>query len=200
MHSGVVGIGYERCCIEEFLDELRAQHIDIVVDARLIARSSRRGFSRNALAEHLGQVGISYVHYEVLGVPEHDQIGFGGDAAAVLATSARYRARLATPYVRAVISDLVAVSRRRRVAVLTVTADPDRCHRGTLLAEIARYTAAAGPIDEVLAEFPAPETRPSEPGAPGIEDQIDQLLAEVEASLTGADQVILSENRHRAPH
>ena len=187
MDIGVVGVGYEGRSVEEFVSHLRGEGVHILVDARLIPRCNRRGFSRNALAETLEAVGISYVHYEVLGVPEFDQVGFRGDPAAVAAATTRYRARLATPVAQRVIRDLVAVSRRRRVAVMTMYADADRCHRATLLAEIARRTPPTPTVDEMLAEVATPPVQESTPEAEAdprskVERDIDALLAEVEAS------------------
>lgn len=185
MDTGVVGVGYEGRSVEEFLGLMQDQRVQVLVDARLIPRCSRRGFSRNALAECLEAIGVSYVHYEVLGVPEFDQVGFRGDPASVAAATSRYRARLNTPVAQRVIRDLVAVSRHRRVAVMTMFADAARCHRGTLMAEIERRTPVARPIDEVLAEFARPvESAPVAADDPRsqVERDIDALLAEVDAS------------------
>lgn len=183
---GVIGVGYEGRSVEEFVTHLRDEGVHILVDARLIPRCNRRGFSRNSLSETLAAAGISYVHYEVLGVPEFDQVGFRGDPAAVAAATTRYRARLATPVAQRVIRDLVAVARRRRVAVMTMYADAERCHRGTLMSEIARRTPAAPSIDEMLAEVAGPPPQEPTPDASEdrrtrVEREIDALLAEVEA-------------------
>lgn len=183
MDNGVVGVGYEGRSLEEFLALLQKEGVQVLVDARLIPRCSRRGFSRNALAEVLEAIGISYVHYEILGVPEFDQVGFRGDRAAVAAASARYRSRLNTPVAQRVIRDLVGVARYRRVAVMTMFADADRCHRGALMAEIARRTPAVTPIEDLLAEFPQATPEPAFDNDPRsqVERDIDALLAEVEA-------------------
>jgi hypothetical protein len=96
--------------------------------------------------------------------------------------ASRYRARLAEPAAQAVITDLIAVSQRRLVAVMTLEADAERCHRATLLAEIERRTnAPALDIDTVLAEFT--ETKVTVPATPDdtrtkVERDIDELLAE----------------------
>jgi uncharacterized protein (DUF488 family) len=154
----------------------------VVLDARQVPRCTRRGFSRHALAEALRSVGILYVHYEVLGNPVQNQAGFRGDGAQMELAAARYRTRLAEPAARAVITDLIAVAHRRLVAVMTLEADAERCHRATLLAEIERRTSApALDIDAVLAEFIEPEV--TVPVAPAdtrtkVERDIDELLAE----------------------
>lgn len=183
MDNGVVGVGYEGRSLEEFLALLQKEGVQVLVDARLIPRCSRRGFSRNALAEVLEALGISYVHYEILGVPEFDQVGFRGDRATVAAAASRYRSRLNTPVAQRVIRDLVQVARHRRVAVMTMFADAGRCHRGPLMAEIARRTPAVTPIEDLLEEFPVPESVQVADNDPRsqVERDIDALLAEVEA-------------------
>lgn len=180
---GVVGVGYEGRSVGEFIGLLRAEGVRIVVDARLTARCNRRGFSRHLLAEALRSAGIDYVHYEVLGNPEHN-VGFRGSAAAVDAAAEVYRLHLASPAARQVVRDLVMVAGRRRVAVMTMEADAERCHRATLLAEIARVTQERREIDAVLADYaePVPLASPARVVPPDartqVERDIDELLAE----------------------
>jgi uncharacterized protein (DUF488 family) len=182
MPTGVIGVGYEGRSVSEFVLGLRADGVHVVLDARQVPRCTRRGFSRHALAEALRSVGIHYVHYEVLGNPEQNQAGFRGDAAQMALAAARYRTRLAEPAAQAVITDLIQVSQRRLVAVMTLEADAERCHRATLLAEIERRQAApALDIDTVLAEFAEPKvTVPALPEdtRSKVERDIDDLLAE----------------------
>jgi hypothetical protein len=68
------------------------------------------------------------------------------------------------------------------VAVMTMEADAERCHRATLLAEIERRTGApALDINAVLAEFTEPPvTVAAEPAdaRTKVERDIDELLAE----------------------
>jgi uncharacterized protein DUF488 len=184
--TGVVGVGYEGRSVVEFVGALRADRVRIVVDARLTARCDRRGFSRHALADELRAGGIEYVHYEILGNPEHNQAGFRGPAAAVAAAAAQYREHLARPAARQVLRDLIAVSAWRRVAVMTTEADPERCHRATLLAEIARVAPQPRAIDEVLSEYAEPEPEPAAATPVDtrtrLERDIDALLAEFSPS------------------
>jgi|GEM_PF-5705636 len=184
LHSGVVGVGYEGLSVAQFIEGLRSDGVQILVDARITPRCTRRGFSRHVLAEALRANGIHYVHYEVLGNPEYNQSGFTGSPEAAAAAEKRYRERLATPEAREVLGDLVAVAGRRRVAVMTTEADADSCHRATLLAEIARWSPQPMDIDAVLAEF-TPRERVAPPCRDprnGLEHRIDELLAEFDAN------------------
>jgi uncharacterized protein (DUF488 family) len=182
MPTGVIGVGYEDRSVTEFVLSLRAHGVHVLLDARQVPRCSRRGFSRHSLAEALRSVGIHYVHYEVLGNPDQNQAGFGGDATAMAAAAARYRTRLAEPAAQAVLTDLIAVSRRRLVAVMTMEVDAERSHRATLLAEIERRAEnRPADIDAVLAEFLEPAVSvAAEPvdTRTKVERDIDELLAE----------------------
>lgn len=178
----MVGVGYEGRTVGEFIADLRADDVRIVVDVRVPPRCGRRGFSRHALAETLRAHGIQYVHYEALGNPEYNQAAFRASPASAALAARRYREHLDNPAARAVLRDLIVVATRRRVAVMTLEVDADRCHRATLLAEIARLTPKRSGIDEVLADYAAPAA-PVDPVAPTdtrtqVERDIDELLAE----------------------
>ncbi len=97
--GGIVGVSYEGRSVAEFVTGLRRDGVQIVVDARLVPRCNRRGFSRHALAESLRANGIQYVHYEELGNPEPFQVGFRNSTEAA-AAAARYREHLAPPAAR----------------------------------------------------------------------------------------------------
>lgn len=180
----VVGLDYETRSVVEFVTGLRLDGVQIVVDARLVPRCTRRGFSRHALAEALRANGVQYVHYEELGNPD---LGQGGYRHAVDAAAAadRYRAHLKSPAARDVIRDLVTVSGSRRVGLMTAEAQLGRIQQEVLLAEIANYRPGAVDIDEVLAEFDSTKFS-GQPAAPSavhddrdrLEREIDDLLAE----------------------
>jgi hypothetical protein len=151
------------------------------VDARLVPRCNRRGFSRHALAESLRTNGIQYVHYEALGNPEPLQVGFRPPAEAAAAAD-RYREHLALPAVRRVVHDLVVVAASRRVGVMTADIDQDRTQRAVLMGEIERCRPDRVDIDDVLAEYKAPAPGPAAPQQhrDRLECEIDALLAEFE--------------------
>lgn len=62
-------IGYEGAEISEFLQTLQDARVDILVDVRELPLSRRKGFSKNALREHLANAGIRYRHERDLGSP-----------------------------------------------------------------------------------------------------------------------------------
>jgi uncharacterized protein (DUF488 family) len=179
--GGIVGVSYEGRTVAEFVTGLRLDGVQIVVDARLVPRCNRRGFSRHALAETLRANGIQYVHYEELGNPEPYQVGFRAPTEGAAAAE-RYREHLALPAVRGVIRDLIAVSASRKVGVMTVDLDQDRMQRPVLLDEIERCRPGRVDIDNVLAEYDVPVPDPATPQRhrDRLQDDIDALLAEFE--------------------
>jgi uncharacterized protein (DUF488 family) len=179
--GGIVGVSYEGRSVAEFVTGLRLDGVQIVVDARLVPRCNRRGFSRHALAESLRASGIQYVHYEELGNPEPYQVGFRGPAHAAEAAD-RYREHLASPAVRGVIRDLIAVSGSRRVGVMTADIEQDQMQRAVLLEEIESRRPGRADIDDVLADYDPPKSAPaaSPDGRGRLEREIDALLAEFE--------------------
>jgi uncharacterized protein (DUF488 family) len=63
-------VGYEGRTIGELLDALVHADVRRLVDVRELPLSRRRGFSKTALSEALGEVGIEYVHIKPLGNPK----------------------------------------------------------------------------------------------------------------------------------
>lgn len=134
--TGVVGVGYEGLRVDEFVENLRAAGVDVVVDVRLTPVSRKRGFSKRSLAEHLQDAGIRYEHLRALGNPKDNRAGFGGDAGALSAALARYEDLLADPEAASALDQLTRLATRSQVAVLCFEASDERCHRQVVLARV----------------------------------------------------------------
>ncbi|MEX2317691.1 MAG: DUF488 domain-containing protein [Pirellulales bacterium] len=61
--------GYAGHDLDSFLEKLRNNDIQTVVDIRQNPVSRKKGFSRSRLPEFLSDHGIEYVHVRELGVP-----------------------------------------------------------------------------------------------------------------------------------
>ena len=84
----VLTIGYQDRTVDQFIEDLVAARIKVLVDVRLTPLSRKTGLSKNALAARLRDAGIDYVHLPELGNPRENRDAFRrGDEAAV----ARYR-------------------------------------------------------------------------------------------------------------
>lgn len=125
-------IGYEGKTLDEFLGELAAAGVEMVIDVRAVAASRRPGFSKTALSGALRERGIDYVHYRALGTP-----AAGREAARkghIAKMHAIYAGQLETPEAQLALEQLLGEASARHSALLCYERDAACCHR-TMLAE-----------------------------------------------------------------
>ncbi|NMC44793.1 MAG: DUF488 domain-containing protein [candidate division Zixibacteria bacterium] len=74
-------MGYEGREIDEFIERLKQYGITRLIDVRDMPLSRKKGFSKSALQERLGQEGIVYIHIKALGCPPsiRNQVKSDGD-------------------------------------------------------------------------------------------------------------------------
>jgi uncharacterized protein (DUF488 family) len=133
---GVVGAGYEGRQAEQFVRDLTAAGVDVVVDVRLTPVSRKPGFSKRSLAERLSAAGIGYEHLPALGNPKDNRAGFAGDAAELHAARARYSALLSGPDAEDALARVATLASAGTVALLCFEADEHRCHRHLVLTRV----------------------------------------------------------------
>jgi uncharacterized protein (DUF488 family) len=63
-------MGYEGISIDNFIDNLKANDINCVIDVRALPLSRKPGFSKTKLAGRLNNVKIQYIHLPELGSPK----------------------------------------------------------------------------------------------------------------------------------
>lgn len=131
----VATIGYQGATVRTFLDALRDEGIELLVDVRAVAMSRRPGFAKSALAANLEEAGIDYLHLRSLGTPAD------GRAAARAGRHDDMRRifleQLATPKAQAELEALAGIVRSgRRVALLCFEADHRHCHRSIVVAAL----------------------------------------------------------------
>jgi uncharacterized protein (DUF488 family) len=123
-------IGYEGKTPDEFLGQLKAAGVELLVDVRAIAASRRPGFSKNALAASVRDRGIDYVHFRALGTP-----AAGREAARKgrIADMRRiYAGQLETPEAGLAFEQALSAAGERRAVLLCYEADASGCHRRML--------------------------------------------------------------------
>jgi len=123
-------IGYEGKTVDEFLDELEAARVELVLDVRAVAASRRPGFSKTALASGLRERGIDYLHLRPLGTPAE-----GRRAARAGRTdemNAIYADHLDTPEAAVALERALAEAGTRRAALLCYERAAPDCHRSML--------------------------------------------------------------------
>jgi uncharacterized protein (DUF488 family) len=129
-------IGYEGSNIEEFVDFLSANKITCVVDVRKNPVSRKKGFSKRRMSENLLTRNIRYTHLPDLGVPTD----WRKKAKAHLIT----RQKMFRDYVRKILplrdealTEIVALARKERLALLCYECDAQDCHRHYITEELA---------------------------------------------------------------
>jgi len=69
----IYSIGYEAMEIDKFIEKLKRNKINLLIDVREKAISRKKGFSKAALESVLTEAGIQYVHMKQLGSPSEDR-------------------------------------------------------------------------------------------------------------------------------
>lgn len=127
-------IGYEGQALDDVLGRLKANKIALVVDVRALPLSRKRGFSKNALAQALGGVGIAYAHRVALGTPKPMRTRYKRDHD-FAALSVEFKKYL--KHQTHSLLELIELVRGKRACLLCFEADPALCHR-SLVADAAR--------------------------------------------------------------
>jgi uncharacterized protein (DUF488 family) len=127
-------IGYERRSMAELTGMLRAAGVAVLIDVRAVPWSRRREFAKKSLAAAAEAAGVRYVHLQGLGNPEE------GRLAAKAGRDYRFlfAAHLETPAARADLDRAAAIAAAEPACLMCYEADPARCHRSLVAAELAR--------------------------------------------------------------
>lgn len=123
-------IGYEGKTQAEFLDELEAGGVELVIDVRAVAASRRPGFSKTALAGGLRERGIDYLHLRPLGTPADGRQA--ARAGRIAEMRAIYAEQLETPEAALALEQALAEASSRPSALLCYERGAPDCHRSML--------------------------------------------------------------------
>ena len=135
MAGRIYSVGYEGLTVAGLIERLQQSRIEELVDVRASPYSRRPGFSKKRLAESLSAAGIAYRHEPLLGNAFRDVEDFA-------AAMALMRDHLATGEPAEAVDRLVTSADGRRIAVLCLESDQQRCHRQVVLeAALAREPA-----------------------------------------------------------
>ncbi len=133
--SLVLTVGHSTRSLEEFVQLLQLHQVSCVADIRTIPRSRHNPqFNLESLPGALKQAGIEYVHVPALGGLRHTNrkspnLGWRN------ASFRGYADYMQTPEFERAIDDLIALARRKRLALMCAEAVPWRCHR-SLVADV----------------------------------------------------------------
>ena len=130
-------IGYQGATMPAFLDALRKAGVDMVVDVRAVVSSRRPGFSKNALAAHLDEVGIGYLHLRGLGTPADGRAAAKSGKFDELRRI--YSKTLKTEAAKEDLDTLAGMVRGwNKVCLLCFEADAAHCHRSMVVEALAK--------------------------------------------------------------
>ncbi|HHY37397.1 MAG TPA: DUF488 domain-containing protein [Clostridia bacterium] len=132
-HVSIYTIGYEGLEIGAFIDKLKKQGIEMLLDIREIAISRKSGFSKRCLADALRQNGIEYKHIPALGSPSEIRryLKSTGD---FIKFYEGYMNHLKGHYSELLlIEDLIET---RRCCLLCYEKKPEICHRQLIAREL----------------------------------------------------------------
>jgi uncharacterized protein (DUF488 family) len=123
-------IGYEGKTLDEFLGELEAAGVALLIDVRAVAASRRPGFSKTALSGALRERGIDYLHLRPLGTPAAGRQA--ARAGRVAEMRAIYADQLETPEAEVAMARALDEAGERPAALLCFEREAPCCHRAML--------------------------------------------------------------------
>lgn len=144
-------IGYEGLLLEQFLELLKANGIEHLVDIREAPISRKAGFAKAALSEAVERAGIRYSHVRALGCPKpiRDRYKQTGDWGRYARDFNIYLAAQ-----EAALAQLRSTAATARTCLLCYEADFNRCHRAFVAAAIV---GPQGPVRHIPVRPPSPQ-------------------------------------------
>jgi uncharacterized protein (DUF488 family) len=128
-------IGYEGRSLDELIADLAGAGVELVVDVREVPRSRRRGFSKTALSQALGDAGIEYRHVRALGNPKPNRERYwAGD---IEGGAAVYRRHLEGD-ARSALLELAGGLDHQRTCLLCLERNHAECHRDLIVAALLK--------------------------------------------------------------
>lgn len=122
-------VGHSTRAIEEFVELLRANGVELLIDIRTVPRSRRNPqFNREALPEPLARAEIGYLHMPELGGLRHPRPD-SRNGAWRNDSFRGYADYMQTPEFAAAIEKLIELGSGKQAAIMCAEAVPWRCHR-----------------------------------------------------------------------
>ena len=129
-------IGYEGLDSKQFTTYLTDHSINVVADVRKFPVSRKKGFSKTALKESLGDKSIDYLNFQQLGAPKalRDELYRSGDYDRFFK---EYQDNISDrdDDIKSIHS---LVDEGKQVALLCFERDPTKCHRKVVAEEIRK--------------------------------------------------------------
>lgn len=133
-------IGYEAINLDNFVECLKENKIDIVIDVRQNPVSRKPDFSRIRLQLALAIKDISYEHQQILGCPTHIRAAYK-----ISKNWANY-VESYNAYIQPLSDEMFAIAVRAKgnnIALMCFEANPHFCHRSLISNEVAKRYGVA---------------------------------------------------------
>lgn len=120
-------IGYEKSEVHDFVATLIDSEVEVLVDIRDRAQSRKKGFSKTALSEAVGNAGIEYLHVKALGDPKE-----GRDAARsgqIEKFKTIFSSVLSGETAQFALDEVGALAQSKRICLMCYEKDHEYCHR-----------------------------------------------------------------------
>ncbi|MGQ0667325.1 MAG: DUF488 domain-containing protein, partial [Nitrospiraceae bacterium] len=129
MSSILWTVGHSTRPIDQFINLLKAHHIERLVDVRTVPRSRHNPqFNTDTLAKSLAEAGLSYQHSSTLGglrKAKKDSINLGWRNESFRG----YADYMQTDEFWSAVDELMAYGKDKNTAIMCAEAVPWRCHR-----------------------------------------------------------------------
>lgn len=128
-------VGYEGASIDDFVQTLLEAGVEHVLDIRELPQSRRKGFSKNILAGHLRDAGLTYSHCKALGDPKE-----GRDAARrgeFERFKAIFQQHLQNEASQNALNEAAALVKAQATVLLCYERDPKYCHRAIVATKLS---------------------------------------------------------------
>ncbi|MCH7963954.1 MAG: DUF488 domain-containing protein [Bacteroidetes bacterium] len=130
-------IGYEGRSIDEFIDLLKSQKVDLLIDVRIRANSRKTGFSKTKLKDKLKENNIAYEHHKNLGTPQ--------SLMQVMRKEGHYSMEVYGEYLddnSEIITDFLSQLNKPSIGLMCYESNALQCHRSVVADRLSKITAA----------------------------------------------------------
>ena len=124
-------IGYEGKTPESFVETLKRNNIQQLIDVRELAASRKNGFSKSSLSRMLRDNGIIYKHFPQLGSPRDVRHKLYDDKN-YREFFREYTKYLSEPETEEFLTDLEGLAQVRRTVIMCFEKDVNVCHRSII--------------------------------------------------------------------
>jgi len=131
----IATIGYQGRTISDFIEILKKNRIDMVVDVRNNPFSRKADFSKKRLTEHLQKAQIEYLHIPELGIPSKERKE-AKDEADWARLFSWFDQQLESKI--EILERLIALGNDKNIVLMCLERNVDECHRGRIARRLER--------------------------------------------------------------